>query len=579
MAEQGAATRTEGENRLKPVPTRDELEALRSELARWEQTTLKRTLDRFPERRDEFVTTSSYPIRRLYTPLDIADLDYERDLGFPGEYPYTRGVQPTMYRGRLWTMRQFSGFGTPKETNARYKYLLEQGQTGLSVAVDFPTLYGYDSDHPMSQGEVGVCGVAVSSLQDMEELFEGIPMGEITSSMTINSPAAMLLAFYIAAAEKQGYKMEQLGGTVQNDILKEYIAQKEFIFPPEPSMRLVTDTVEFAAKHMPRWNIISISGYHIREAGSTAVQELAFTLADGMEYVRWGVERGMDVDEFAPNLSFFFNSHNDLFEEVAKFRAARRIWSRFMKEEMGAKNPKSLMLRFHTQTAGCSATAQQPEINIVRTTVQALAAVLGGTQSLHTNSFDEALALPTEKAVRIALRTQQIIAHESGAANTIDPLGGSYFIERLTDEMEEEAYKYFRRIDALGGVIPAIEKGFFQQEIADAAFRYQNEIENNDRVIVAQNKYTTTEEEDKLEILKVDYRTAEKRQKESLAKLRERRDEKAVQEALEALRKAARGTENLMYPILEATKVYATLGEMTQVLREEWGEYTEPIMF
>ncbi|MBW3582903.1 MAG: methylmalonyl-CoA mutase family protein [Euryarchaeota archaeon] len=576
MTSGGTATRVEDSKG--EVPVADPIEAVRSERARWEQTTLKRVLDKHPERLDRFVTTSSYPIRRLYTPDDIADLDFSRDLGFPGEYPYTRGVQPTMYRGRLWTMRQFAGFGTPEETNKRYKYLLEQGQTGLSVAVDFPTLYGYDGDHPMSAGEVGVCGVAVSSLQDMEDLFDGIPMGEITSSMTINSPAAMLLAFYIAAAEKQGYSMDQLGGTVQNDILKEYIAQKEFIFPPEPSMRLVTDSVEFAAKHMPRWNIISISGYHIREAGSTAVQELAFTLADGMEYVRWGVERGLDVDEFAPNLSFFFNAHNDLFEEVAKYRAARRIWSRFMNEEMGAKKPKSLMLRFHTQTAGCSATAEQPEINIVRTAVQGLAAVLGGTQSLHTNSFDEALALPTEKAVRIALRTQQIIAHESGVANTVDPLGGSYFIETLTNEMEEEAQKYFERIEKLGGVIPAIEKGFFQREIADAAFRYQREIESGERVIVGVNRYRT-DEADKAEILKVDYRQAEEKQKKRLAALKAGRDQKAVDDALEALRRAAHTDENLMYPILAATKVYATLGEMTQVLRDEWGEYTEPVMF
>ncbi|MFN2183275.1 MAG: methylmalonyl-CoA mutase, partial [Anaerolineae bacterium] len=466
----------------------EERKSLSDRRNRWEQTTLQGSLDRHPERMAKFMTTSGAPVERLYTPLDTAGLDYLRDLGFPGEYPYTRGVHATMHRGRLWTMRMFAGFGTAEETNARYKYLLEHGETGLSVAFDMPTLYGYDSDAPEALGEFGKCGVAVSSLADMEVLFDGIPVDKITTSMTINSPAAVIWAMYIAMAEKRGIPAEVLGGTIQNDILKEYIAQKEFIFPPKPSMRLVVDTFEYGSQHLPRWNTISISGYHIREAGSTAAQELAFTLADGLEYVRWGVERGLDVDEFAPRLSFFFNSHNDFFEEIAKFRAARRIWSREMRETFGATDHRSWLLRFHTQTAGCSLTAQQPENNIVRTAWQALAAVLGGTQSLHTNSMDEALALPSEYAVKIALRTQQLIAHESGVVNTIDPLAGSYFVEAMTNRMEEETYRYFGKIEALGGVIPAVERGFFQREIAEAAYRYQMEIDTHQRVVIGVNE-------------------------------------------------------------------------------------------
>ncbi|MFX1561757.1 MAG: methylmalonyl-CoA mutase, partial [Promethearchaeota archaeon] len=439
----------------------------------WENDTLQKTLDKAPERHKRFITTSSRPIARLYTPTDIANLDYERDLGFPGQYPFTRGVYPTMYRGRLWTMRMFAGFGTAEQTNERYRYLLEQGQTGLSVAFHLPTIQGMDSDNPMAEGEIGRCGVAVDSLADMEILFKNIPLNKVTTSMTINAPASVLLCFYIAAAEKQGVPSTKIGGTIQNDILKEYMAQKTWIFPPEQSLRIITDILSFCTKNVPRWNTISISGYHIREAGSTAVQELAFTLANGLTYVQAGIDAGLDVDKFAPRLSFFFNAHNDLFEEVAKYRAARRIWAREMRERFGVKKPNSMLMRFHTQTAGCSLAAQQPENNIIRTTIQGLAAVLGGTQSLHTNSMDEAWALPTEKAATIALRTQQILAHESGVANTIDPLGGSYFIEALTQEMEEEAYRYFDKIEKLGGVIAGIEKGFFQREIADAAFRYQ----------------------------------------------------------------------------------------------------------
>ncbi|HET6846311.1 MAG TPA: methylmalonyl-CoA mutase family protein, partial [Anaerolineales bacterium] len=465
------------------------LDSLKRLLAEWQRTTLNKTLASVPERQKDFRTTSSEPINRLYTPLDISDLEYERDLGLPGEYPYTRGVHPTLHRGKLWTMRMFAGFGTAEETNARFKYLLDQGQTGLSIAFDLATLMGYDTDQPEALGEFGTCGVAVSSLKDMELLLEGIPLDKVSTSMTINSPAAIIWAMYIAAAEKQGVRSEQLRGTIQNDILKEFIAQKEFIYPPAPSMRLVVDTMEFGAQRVPQWNTISISGYHIREAGSTAAQELAFTLADGMEYVRWGIQRGMDVDEFAPRLSFFFNAHNDFFEEIAKYRAARRIWAREMRETFKARNPRSWLLRFHTQTAGVSLTAQQPENNVVRVAIQALAAVLGGTQSLHTNSLDEALALPSEHAVTIALRTQQIIAEESGVANTIDPLGGSYFVEARTNHMEAQAYEYFRRIEAVGGVIPAIEKGFFQSEIADAAYRYQREIDEGARRIVGVNAY------------------------------------------------------------------------------------------
>jgi methylmalonyl-CoA mutase N-terminal domain/subunit len=552
----------------------EKLNTLKERRDKWEKATLQDSLDHHPERMGNFVTTSSEPVERLYTPLDVADLDYERDLGFPGEYPYTRGVHATMHRGRLWTMRMFAGFGTAEETNARYKYLLQHGETGLSVAFDMPTLYGYDTDAPEAVGEFGKCGVAISNLADMEILFDGIPVDEVTTSMTINGPAAVIWAMYIAMAEKRGIPMDALGGTIQNDILKEYIAQKEFVFPPKPSMRLVVDTFEFGSQHLPKWNTISISGYHIREAGSTAVQELAFTLADGLEYVRWGIERGLDVDEFAPRLSFFFNSHNDFFEEICKFRVARRIWAREMKETFGAKNPRSWLLRFHTQTAGCSLTSQQPENNVVRTTWQALAAVLGGTQSLHTNSMDEALALPSEYAVKVALRTQQLIAHESGVVNTVDPLAGSYFVEALTDRMEQEAYDYFHKIEALGGVIPSLEKGFFQREIAEAAYRYQMEIDTHQRVVVGVNEYT----EDapiRIPLLEMDPEGYE-RQVARLGRARRERDNERVSVTLEALRQAARGSENTMPYILDCVRAYATLGEIMGVFRRVFGEYREP---
>nr|HID13843.1 methylmalonyl-CoA mutase [Anaerolineae bacterium] len=553
----------------------DDLQTTQQARQRWEQTTLKETLDRHPERYEEFITTSGEPVERLYTPLDVEE-DYLEKLGFPGEYPFTRGVHPTMYRGRLWTMRMFAGFGTAEETNARFKYLLEEGQTGLSVAFDLPTLMGYDTDAPEAEGEFGKCGVAVSSLRDMEVLFDGIPLGKVTTSMTINSPAAVIWAMYIAAAEKQGVPMRELGGTIQNDILKEYIAQKEYIFPPEPSMRLVTDTIEFGSKYLPRWNTISISGYHIREAGATAAQELAFTLADGMEYVRWALRRGLDIDAFAPRLSFFFNCHNDFLEEIAKFRAARRIWAREMRHTFGAQNPRSWWLRFHTQTAGCSLTAQQPEINVVRVAIQALAAVLGGTQSLHTNSLDEALALPSEHAVTIALRTQQIIAHESGVTNTVDPLGGAYAIEALTDRLERQTYEYFGRIEALGGVIPAIEAGFFQQEIADAAYRYQREIDERRRIIVGINEFVA-DEPLRVPLLKMDPQGYE-RQRARLARVRAERDNAAVGQALDRLRIAAQGTENTMPYILDAVRVYATLQEIMDIFREVFGLYREPMI-
>lgn len=546
------------------------LEAIRQEQARWEQTTLQKALERSPERYPEF---SGQPVNRLYTPLDVADLDYLRDLGFPGEYPFTRGIHATMYRGRLWTMRMFAGFGMAEESNKRYKYLLEHGETGLSVAFDYPTLYGYDTDAPEAEGEFGKCGVAVSSLADMEILFDGIPVDQITTSMTINGPAAVLWAMYIVAAEKRGIPRAKLGGTIQNDILKEYIAQKSWIFPPRPSLRLVIDTFEFGCKEVPLWNTISISGYHIREAGSTAIQELAFTLADGMTYVQAAIERGLNVDDFAPRLSFFFNAHNDLFEEVAKFRAARRIWAKIMREKFGAKNPRSWWMRFHTQTAGCSLTAQQPENNIIRTTIQALAAVLGGTQSLHTNSMDEALALPSELAVRIALRTQQIIAYESGVANTIDPLAGSYYVEALTNKMEQQVYEYFDKIEKLGGVIAAIEKGFFQKEIADSAARYQREIDEKRRIVVGVNEYVL-DEPIRIPLLKMDPE-GYARQVARLQRVRRERDNGAVQKALKALEEAARGTENLMPYIIEAVRTYATLGEICGVLRKVFGEYRE----
>ena len=553
---------------------RKKLDALRDALEKWEETSLQKTLASMPERQERFMTTSSEPINRLYTPLDVAEQEYGRDLGLPGEYPYTRGVHPTLHRGKLWTMRMFAGFGTAEETNARFKYLLSQGQTGLSIAFDLATLMGYDTDQPEALGEFGKCGVAVSSLKDMEILLEGVPLDRISTSMTINSPAAIIWAMYIAAAEKQGVRPDQLRGTLQNDILKEFIAQKEFIFPPEPSMRLVVDTIEFGTQRVPQWNTISISGYHIREAGSTAAQELAFTLSDGLEYVRWGIARGLDVDEFAPRLSFFFNAHNDFFEEIAKYRAARRIWAREMRETFKARNPRSWLLRFHTQTAGVSLTAQQPENNVVRVALQALAAVLGGTQSLHTNSLDEALALPSEHAVTIALRTQQILAEESGVANTIDPLGGSFFVEAQTDRIERQAYEYFRRIDALGGVIPAIEKGFFQSEISDAAYRYQREIDAGQRKIVGVNAYA----EDKplrIPILEMDPRGYE-RQVERLAEVRRTRDAGRVGQTLDKLRIACQGTENSMPHLMDAVRAYATLGEIIAMMKDVFGTYEEP---
>jgi methylmalonyl-CoA mutase N-terminal domain/subunit len=552
------------------------LDELENSLGKWEETTLQKALSSLPERADQFITTSSEPINRLYTPLDVADSDYAASLGLPGEYPFTRGVHPTLHRSRLWTMRMFAGFGTAEETNARFKYLLSQGQTGLSVAFDLATLMGYDTDQPEALGEFGTCGVAVSSLKDMEILLDGIPLDKVSTSMTINSPAAIIWAMYLAAAEKQGLRSEQLRGTIQNDILKEFIAQKEYIFPPQPSMRLVVDTMEFGAQNVPQWNTISISGYHIREAGSTAAQELAFTLGDGLEYVRWGIARGMDIDEFAPRLSFFFNAHNDFFEEIAKYRAARRIWAREMRETFKAKNPRSWLLRFHTQTAGVSLTAQQPENNVVRVAIQALAAVLGGTQSLHTNSLDEALALPSEHAVTIALRTQQIIAEESGVTNTVDPLGGSFFVEAMTDHIEEQAYNYFQRVDDLGGVIPAIERGFFQSEIADAAYRYQREVEQGIRKIVGVNAYAEKKPLT-IPILEMDPQ-GYNRQVKRLAELRTRRDNGRVGQALDRLRIAAEGTENTMPYLMEAVHSYATLGEIIQVMKEVFGVYEEPTM-
>ena len=529
-----------------------------------------------PPRTRPFTTISGREIRPLYRPEDVQGLDYARDLGDPGQYPYTRGVHPTMYRGKVWTMRQFAGFGSAEQTNQRFKYLLANGGHGLSVAFDLPTLMGRDPDHPLSLGEVGKCGVAVTSLADMETLFDGIPLGEVSTSMTINSPAAMLVAFYILVGEKQGVPQAQLQGTVQADILKEFIAQKEYIFPPRPSMRLIVDMIKYCTDHMPKWNSISISGYHIREAGSTAAQELAFTLRDGVEYVQWCVDAGMDVDSFAPRLSFFFNSHSDFFEEIAKFRAARRIWARTMKERFGAKNPRSMMLRFHTQTAGVSLTAQQPYNNVARTALQALAAVLGGTQSLHTNSLDEALALPTEEAVTIALRTQQIVAEETGVINAADPLGGSWFLEKLTNDIEADALEYFRKIDAMGGMVAAVEKGFPQREIQEASFQFQKAVERKDKVIVGVNDYVM--EEKPMPILYIDETTA-REQTARVEALRATRDQERVRKALAELQQVARGTGNLMYPILEASRAYATIGEMCDALREVWGEYEEAPVF
>jgi methylmalonyl-CoA mutase N-terminal domain/subunit len=541
---------------------------------RWKAETLNPALRESPERQEEFTTLSGVPIERLYTPADLADFDYHRDLGDPGEYPYTRGIHSTMYRGRIWTMRQFSGFGSPEDTNQRLHYLLKQGQTGLSIAFDLPTLMGYDSDHPLAAGEVGKCGVAVSSLADMETLLAGLPLEQVTTSMTINSPAAIIWAMYLVAAEKNGADWKKISGTTQNDILKEYIAQKEYIFPPAPSMRLVVDTITFGAREVPRWNPISISGYHIREAGSTAVQELAFTLRDGIEYVDWVRRAGMEVDEFAPRLSFFFNAHSDLFEEIAKYRAARRIWARVMRERFGAKDPRSWLCRFHTQTAGCSLTAQQPYNNVVRTTIQALAAVLGGTQSLHTNSLDEAWALPTEEAVTLALRTQQVLSQESGVANTVDPLGGSYFVEKLTLETERACYDYFQKIDAIGGMVPAIERGYPQKEIHDAAYAYQQAVERKEKIIVGVNDYVMDEERP-IPILVIDESVA-RRQREKLEQLRRKRDNARIQAALQSLGSTALTDTNLMPYILECVRAYATLGEMCDVLRKVFGSYEEP---
>lgn len=555
------------------------LEEIKKAEQEWEENVVKPLIAKRPERKEKFMTDDGFEIKRIYTPADLGeDWDYMEKLGFPGQYPFTRGVYATMYRGRFWTMRQYAGYATAEESNKRYKYLLEQGQTGLSVAFDLPTQLGYDSDHPMAEGEVGKVGVAIDSLWDMEILFDGIPLDKVSTSMTINSTAANLLAMYILVAEKQGVPQHVLRGTVQNDILKEYIARGTYIFPPQPSMRLTTDIIMYCAEHVPKWNPISISGYHIREAGANAVQEVAFTLADGIEYVKAVIERGMDVDKFAPRLSFFFNAHNNFLEEIAKFRAARRLWARIMKEKFGAKNPKSMLLRFHTQTAGSTLTAQQPENNIIRVTIQALAAVLGGTQSLHTNSYDEALSLPTEKSVRIALRTQQIIAYESGVVDTIDPLGGAYYIEWLTDHIEEEAMKYIEKIERMGGMMRAIERGYIQKEIADSAYKYQKEIEEGKRIIVGVNKFVV-DEPIEVEILKVDPSIRDK-QIERLKKLRSERDNKKVEEALDKLRNAAEKEDvNLMPYIIEAHRHLATLGEVTDVLREVWGEYRAPLIF
>lgn len=525
------------------------------------------------ERNAGFTTMSGVPVQPLYTALDVAGIDPVEDIGLPGQFPFTRGIHPTGYRGRLWTMRMFAGFGTAEETNARFRYLLSQGQSGLSVAFDMPTLYGRDTDHPLVEGEFGTCGVAVSSLADMELLFDQIPLDQVTTSMTINSPAAVIWAMYIVAAEKRGIPAERLGGTLQNDILKEYAAQNEYIFPVEPSMRLVVDTIEYAARHMPKWNPISVSGYHIREAGSTAAQELAFTLADGLAYVKAAIKRGLQIDDFAPRISFFFNAHNDFFEEIAKYRAARRIWARQMRDVYGARNPRSWWMRFHTQTAGVSLTAQQPEVNIVRVALQALAAVLGGTQSLHTDAMDEALALPSEKAVTIALRTQQVIAEESGVTNTVDPLGGSYFVEALTNELERQALEYFRQIAAQGGMEAALENGWVQREIADASYRYQREVDDRARGIVGVNT-NVVDEELTIPLLEIDPQ-GEARHLARLARVRAERDQAAVRLRLDELRQAAKSDQNLMYPLIEAVRAYATLGEICDVLREVFGVYQE----
>lgn len=545
--------------------------------ARWEQKIKDKVLARSPERKEDFLTHSGIPVERLYTPHDTENLNYIDDLGFPGEYPYTRAVQPTLYRGRTWTMRQYAGFGTAEETNNRFKYLLEQGQTGLSIAFDLPTQIGYDSDHPLAHGEVGKVGVAICSLKDMETLFAGIPLDKVSTSMTINSPASVLLAMYIAVAEKQGVTPDKLSGTIQNDILKEYIARGTYIYPPGPSMRIVTDIFGYCYDNLPNWNSISISGYHIREAGSTAVQEVAFTLANGIAYVEAAIKAGMAVDDFAPRLSFFFNAHLNFFEEIAKYRAARRIWAKLMKERFGAKDPKSMMMRFHTQTAGCTLTAQQPDVNVVRVAFQALSAVLGGTQSLHTNSRDEALALPSEEAALLALRTQQVIAYETGVTDTVDPLGGSYFMETLTNQVEQAAMEYIEKIEAMGGAVGGIEEGFQQIEIQESAYEYQLEIESTERIVVGVNKFLMKEE--KLRNLhRVDPRV-EIGQRAKLQNLKNERNQQEVDKALARLKETARGTGNLMPPILEAVKAYATLGEICDELRDVFGEYQQKVIF
>jgi methylmalonyl-CoA mutase N-terminal domain/subunit len=540
---------------------------------RWEREVLEPILRKSPERPIPFTTISGRPIGRLYTSDDLPDLDPARDLGSPGEFPYTRGIHPTGYRGRLWTMRQFAGFGAPEETNQRFKALLKAGGGGLSVAFDLPTLMGRDPDHELSLGEVGKCGVSIASLADMERLFDGIALGDITTSMTINSPAPMIFAMYLAVAEQQGADWKTLSGTIQNDILKEFIAQKEYIYPPRESMRLITDIFAFCSKEVPKWNTVSVSGYHIREAGSTAAQELAFTLRDGIEYVQYGIDAGLDIDDFAPRLSFFFNSHSDFFEEIAKFRAARKIWAEVMRDRFKAKDPRSWQLRFHTQTAGVSLTAQQPYNNVVRTALQALAAVMGGTNSLHTNSLDEALALPTAEAATLALRTQQIIAHESGVTNMVDPLGGSYFVERLTLDMEREAKHYFDIIDRMGGMVEAIEQGFPMKEIAEASYRFQQSVETRDKIIVGVNDFVQ-DDETRIPILYIDETTGD-RQLARLQALRQTRDADEVRRTLDVLRETARGTGNTMYPLMDCVRAYATVGEMCDALREVWGEYEE----
>jgi methylmalonyl-CoA mutase N-terminal domain/subunit len=555
--------------------TKETITPVEEAVERWEQETLEPVLRKLPERKKRFENVSLEEVKRLYTPADVADVDFERDTSFPGEFPYTRGIHPTGYRGKLWTMRQFAGFGTPEETNARFKYLMTQGQTGLSVAYDLPTLMGYDADSTLSEGEVGKCGVAVSSLADMEVLFDGIPLEDVTVSQTINAPASVLLAMYLVVAEKQGADWKKISGTLQNDILKEYIAQKEWIYPVRPAMKLVTDTFEFCTEYVPRYNPISVSGYHIREAGATALQELAFTLRDGLEYVEWGVGAGLDVDKFVPRISFFFNAHNDFFEEIAKYRAARRIWSRVMRERFNAKNERTLQLRFHTQTAGVSLTVQQPLNNIVRVAVQALAGVLGGTQSLHTDAYDEALALPTDHAALIALRTQQIIAEETGVAHTVDPLGGSYFVEALTKKMEDGTLDYFEKIDAMGGMVEAIEKGFPQREIHESAYQYQKAVERGDQTIVGVNKYQMADEPSPISILTIDEGVRD-RQVERLERTRTERDSGAVANALEKLKQAARNNQNTMPATIEAVRAYATLGEICDALRDIYGLYEEP---